>query len=351
MGKPSILVLSVLVLSLPVIATSSETVDVTCPGCSHEFKAEAWMSTNNIGGQDRDFCRHAAGGQVFLMICWTCPGCWFTGYPDAFEGEQDGERKELFTKLRKDNPLKPAAKIDPKPEHCGRIPGWIRYDLLRQVAELDDSAEPLHLATVCLRAAQSQRFRWSSLDEVSGLDGARQRLEKRVKLPAPDGPSDYDRIMRCAYQFENIAADEDAKLPAKDRVRARVLAAVLYKQRGEDRDAMRIVEFFRKDEDLDAGLRTVLKDVEARVAVETRFRALAIPHFEKGLAGLDAESESAACIRYLLGVLERLRGDADKAVAHLEAARGMKGLPEPMKEWVDDEIAKAKGARAGRAAD
>lgn len=350
MGNPARTGLLLALLALPAVATTSEDVDVTCPVCTNAFQAETWNSTNNVGGQDRDFCRHAAGGQVFIMICWTCPRCYFTGAPAAFDAEKNAESKPLFERLRKTKPLKPAVKIDPATKHSGRIPAWVRYDLLRQVAELDDTTKPLALASICLRTAQTQRFEWASLEDADGWDAAFKRLEERIELPSREEASPYDRDVRCAFLFERLAADQDAKLPAEDRVWARVLGAVYYKRRGEDRDALRLVESFRADKGLDAKLRAILDDVEKRIEIESKYRARAIPHFEKGLAGLDADSEDAACIRYLIGVLQRGSGEAKKAVESLKAARAMKGMPEPMKAWVDDEIAKANGAPAGRPA-
>lgn len=71
--------------ALPALATSTEEVTVKCPVCVNAFKAENCRSTNSVGGQDRDFCKHAAGGQVFIICCWTCPRCFYTGFPDSFD--------------------------------------------------------------------------------------------------------------------------------------------------------------------------------------------------------------------------------------------------------------------------
>jgi uncharacterized protein (DUF2225 family) len=71
-------------LGSPLHATKTEEVGVTCPVCGNEFRAERWFSTNNFGGHDRDFLEHAAGGQVFIICCWTCPRCCYTGSPVGF---------------------------------------------------------------------------------------------------------------------------------------------------------------------------------------------------------------------------------------------------------------------------
>ena len=118
------------VLVGPVGATTTEIEDVECPVCANKFRALGWASTNSVGGQDRDFLRHAAGGQVFLITCWTCPKCRYTGYSGDFSGDEMPQA--LIQRLKKDNPLKATEPIDPKLQDSWEIPAWVRFDLLVQ---------------------------------------------------------------------------------------------------------------------------------------------------------------------------------------------------------------------------
>ena len=318
MRAPALLFL--LLLASVAAATTSEDVDVTCPLCGNEFRAEQWHSTNSVGGQDRDFLQHAAGGQVFLMACWTCPRCAYTGFGDDFDAESAPE--ELIARLKKANPLRPAEPIDPATEHCGKIPAWVRYDLWIQMLKLDAETTESQLAFANLRTGQTQRFEWRTLDGIPDFETRSDALYERVKPGLPEG-SWYDRSMACGRAYEKLAADPESKLDASDRLFARVLAALA-------------------GEELDASFQAVVGEIRARVARERVYRERAIPHLEKHVAGAGLAEEEAIALRYLLGVLYRRVGKDEEAVAALEPLLAAEGVPEGFMDWIKDELAKAK---------
>jgi uncharacterized protein (DUF2225 family) len=321
--------------------TTTEEVAVKCPVCDNEFKAEQWNSTNNLGGVDRDFLKHAAGGQVFLIMCWTCPRCCYTGYPDDFDSEE--APKELIAKLKKENPLRPAEPIDPNVVESRKIPSWIRYDLRIQVLKLVPDTTAADLANTCLRTAQTQRFEWDLSEAFDKRYGTLYKKawdalpeEKKVGRTNP-----YNTYMAIARNFEAEAADPKSDLEGAARLDARVSAALVYKERGEDSEAQRVLDSLAATV-LPADLKTVAGEIRVRIERERKYQLLAIPCFEKHLAEGKPEAEEAISIKYLLGVLYRRTGDPKKAIGFLEPLLAEEGLPEGFKEWIRDEIAKAK---------
>ncbi|MFI5403591.1 MAG: DUF2225 domain-containing protein [Planctomycetota bacterium] len=330
--------------ALPVLATSTEEVTVKCPVCDNEFKAERCNSSNNMGGQDRDFCEHAAGGEAWIISCWTCPRCCYTGFPKDFDPEK--APKVMVEGLKKENPLKPAEPIDPKLGYSRKIPPWVRYDLLIQRVKLDAGTTSERFANLCLRTAQTQRFDWDALE--AGDFGDRMNARFKEKLQAmPEETREkyhhdrYDIDMTIARALEAEAADAKAGLDAAGRIDARVGAAVLYKMRGEDADAERVLAALAGVE-LNPELKAVVEDIRVRIERERKYRQLAIPYFEKHIVEGKPDAHQAVSVQYLLGVLYRRTGDPKKAVASLEPLLTKEGIPEDFLTWIKDELAKAK---------
>jgi hypothetical protein len=296
------------------------------------------MSTNTVGGQDRDFLEHAAGGQVFLMSCWTCPKCAYTGYPSAFDPEELDQ--DIVAKLKEKNPLKPARPIDPETKHTGEIPAWVRWDLRTQVFAVDPDATPARRAFAFLRTAQTQRFGWDVLGQVPDGETRADALWNRVKPGLPEGNA-RDRYVAAAAAYEKLAADAASGLAAADRPLARVLAAQLYKMRGEDGDAARVLDGL-KEVKLTPALQAVVKDIRTRIAREKEYLGRAIPHLEAHVKTL--EPAKAVNYHYLLGICLRKVGEKEKALAHLEPLLENEKIDPGFREWIADETAKTKAS-------
>jgi uncharacterized protein (DUF2225 family) len=313
------------VLAAAAFATTWGEVDVDCPVCAKKFKAREWHSTNSIGGVDRDFCKHAAGGNVFLFACWTCPRCKYTGFQSDFQG--DKVPLKLIERLKKENPLKAPVEIDAALKDTEDIPAWVRYDLRYQVLELREGTEPGQLAWVRLRTAHTQRFDWRDTFPKRILQLA-DELHKKHREDLPKNW--YDATLQLARRLEKGEHGRDGRL----------LAAAFFLSRGESPDAARVLRGLRAEKELPEELAKVVRDFEERIARARKYYGLAIPLYLKVIA---AGSENATALRYLVGELYRKVGAKEKAVETLQSLLEDEKFPEDWRDWVEEALTKAKG--------
>src|SRR5262245_4188321 len=183
------------------------------------------MSTNSFGGQDRDFLSHAVGEQVFLFECWTCPRCYYTGFPDDFVKER--VNPELIGLILEQRMLKPAEKIARSLRDSEDIPAWIRYDLLSQVLKLRKDATALDQAWAYMRTAQTQRFNAEAVSrsgkEKSPLDALVEKFHARHRDKDP-----FQQTMMVARDLEGVAADVESEMAPEERPMALLYASRLY---------------------------------------------------------------------------------------------------------------------------
>jgi len=105
-------------------------VKVTCPVDGTKFEATEIAGTNHWGGRDADGCPHAYNTTPLESWVWVCPGCRFAGRKKDFEGPlPDADKKALL------DGLKPLVEIR-KDAKQSQIPGYVKYDLLAQVAQI-----------------------------------------------------------------------------------------------------------------------------------------------------------------------------------------------------------------------
>ncbi len=322
--------LALLFLAAPLAATTEEPVEVACPLCANAFRAMEWGSTNSLGGQDRDFLTHAAGGQVFLNACWTCPACRYTGLSQDFESEQ--APKELLEALRKENSLRPAAPIDPKLKEAWKIPAWVRYDLWIQALRLRSDTPRGLLAFAHLRVAQTQRFDWIATEGVRDFEKRGGALWDAMKERLKEIDDGYEREITFARGLEGIEGAE--------REFALLLAAVIYKTRGEDPDAARLVAVLREHKQLEEGVAAALREIEERIARAREYTLLALPLFLEELGSEAGDREKALWLRYRVGELLRIVGEKEKALAQLEPLLKEEEPPDGFRAWVEEAIAK-----------
>ena len=153
---------SLLLLAFAVIATapllSATTINaikLICPACGKPVIGDVVMSTNNFGGQDRDFLTRAAGQQPVLIFPITCSHCFYSGFrPDFSSKLKLSEKiKDKFVKERRLKPLRPI-----KAGMASRqIIPWVRYDLIAQTYTLLDK-KPLMITDQYLRASWAVRL-------------------------------------------------------------------------------------------------------------------------------------------------------------------------------------------------
>ena len=173
---------------------------------------------------------------------------------------------------------------------------------------------------------------------MTALKKREEALHERVKSNERDG---YERAMNCARALEKLASDADSGLAANDRSLALVLAATYYKSRGEDPDATRVLDGLG-DKKLEDGVSAAVRELRKRIERERTFLRRALPYL-RAEAEQEGVSEAAvANIQYLRGVIHRKLGDNERALKLLEPLQEDKRMGEAMREWVKDEIKKAK---------
>jgi len=258
--------------------------------------------------------------------------------------DADAPTRAVIRTLKKQNPLAAPIAIDRKAQHTGRVPAWVRFDLYLQVLRLRSDRAEVDFYGVCMAAAQTQRFEWTL-----GLSRIEAWLTKRIPLPPAERDANISEYhVRRANLLEVWAADKQTNATAKMRNHANALAAVYYKRHGEDRDALRVVGLLERNDDLGKDLRALLKNLRARIDIEMKYRARALVHLQQMLVKFKPPPAQTAPAHYLVGVLQRQLGKRDEALRALKAARDNDALPENLRAWAADEIAKANGAHAGR---
>ncbi len=294
-------------------ATSGEYVDVTCPVCANTFEAWEWHSTNTFGGVDMDGCRHAAGNQVFLRICWTCPRCLYTGLQSDWK---EGHDADLVARLKAENPLKPLATVDPETARTTRIPAGVRWDLYLQILDLQETDAEEKAYALC-QTAWTHRFGqlWPE-----GLDDALSALGRTYRTALREAkPEAHDAWLEEVETARALRKDaEDSSLPLSvfERQHRLLLAAALFKHRGEDPDAAAILTALRaQGEDLDEDVVAGIEELEGRIAWERGYLSRAVPLLREAAASESVEDDVRPWMLLRLAELQRKVGVPEEALA------------------------------------
>ena len=332
-----------LLLSVPASATSGEWLPVTCPVCANTFEGWECHSTNSFGGSDRDFCGQAAGDQVFLLTCWTCPKCAYTGMQPDFDPEEMSEA--LVKKLKARNPLVPAVSLDAKAKRTDEIPAWVRWDLRAQVLAVSEEADDEDRAWASLRTAHTQRF---GIERPKALDARIKGLWKTCvdRAPKESREGAYQETVGVAHALEFDALDPKLPLtPSERRVRL-LYAAECFLRRGESPDAARVLaDLRRKEPKLPEVALTMAAHLEERIARERTYCLRALPLFEELTKDEERDETEQLSLRYLVGELYRKCGQHKTALAWLEPLLEKKG-PAGLLTWVKEAVEKTKKAAA-----
>jgi len=349
-------------------AARPELFPIKCPVCSHSFVGRQVVLFPDANlGRDRDFLTHAIGPEPFLLACWTCPKCLYTGFPGDFADDDElsppaignkpqepppptQQTSRSIARLQERDSLVPRGWVDPTAVFADRAPALVRYDLLIQVLRLDPATPPGRIAYAYLCAAQTQRFDWR-LPFLADRHRCASLLDRVKSLPETLG---YERDIATARGLAALATDAGSGLDANNRAFALAKAAQLYKMRGEDPDAVRLVALARQVRSLEHGLEDALRDIEVRVAREKEYSLGAVPYLERMLAkgrGVDdvrciprsrSDAEAKAFCAYLIGVIQRKAGERQRALERLEPLLCTRNLPVGLDAWIEDEIRKAK---------
>jgi uncharacterized protein (DUF2225 family) len=79
-------------------ATTIKGRGLSCPVCTAKVDAMVIVSTNNFGGEDRDFLIYPVGFNPIFIEPITCIRCLFSGYTDDF-GEKNSIPEPVKEKI------------------------------------------------------------------------------------------------------------------------------------------------------------------------------------------------------------------------------------------------------------
>ncbi|HLY08129.1 MAG TPA: DUF2225 domain-containing protein [Planctomycetota bacterium] len=300
-------VLAWLLAALLAASDVQKQVKVTCPVDGTKFEATEIAGTNHWGGRDADGCAHAFNTTPMESWVWVCPTCKFTGRKKDFEGTiPDVEKKALLDGLR------PLVEI-PKDAKQTQIPGYVKYDLLAQVAQIR-KAPVEELGRAWLSASWSCRQQGAvylaDFDEWESLRDRYALNQKPIAFGLTKNRTDFE--LEAVRKLEK---DLDAKLYEKgpNRILARYLAEYLWRKHGENAAAERWLAELEKLK----GENSVVDDAVAKsktlLVPERDFQKKALEAYRAAYEGSSLDKKVAPEVAYLLGEISRRLGDRKAA--------------------------------------
>ena len=180
--------------------TTLNLIELTCPGCTSEFRSQTVVATNGFGGKRTDFHERAAGMQPLPYFVHLCTHCGYAGVERDFaEAVEPTEslRTHVWSHLA--------------PSLTRELPsGSLKYEHAASVAEWQAS-DPRYLADLYLRAA------WCAVDE---LDTEAERFYRR----------------KAAWRFAEALEAYDG-VPAEERAVLTYLIGELWRRIGDNAQA------------------------------------------------------------------------------------------------------------------
>ena len=320
--------------AIPAGATTQETRTFVCPVCDDAFDAPVIRSTNNFGGQDRDFLTRARGAQPVLIAPITCPTCAYSGYEDDFRGDVriPAEVKE---RIRQGEALTPRMLIATEEERTF-IPAWARYDLVAQTYALRGK-DYKTLAEQFLSASWAVRL---ADDTLPALDApTREALTEWVKAYWNDAAPLYETN---ASQLEVVVGRAFARkaetAQGRERLMAALAAVTVLRPHGENTEVLRVLRMLRgvMQPEAYAALNLAVSDSVAR---ERAFQARAAALFENAV-GTVANKQEKAVATYLCGELHRRLEHWDEARKFLDKCLRLKDCPAWLAEYARQQKAR-----------
>lgn len=278
------------------LADERKNVEVTCPADGHKFTAIEVVSTNDWGGVDRDFCRHAYKTRPMELYVWVCPKCFFAGRKRDFEG------------TAKKVELKPAVRIVPGMKQDA-IPGWAKYDLMAQTRTAL-GAPPQETGKAWLSAAWCWREEGSIfLEDFDEWE----RLWTSYNLQKP--PLELGRKNRTDFEFEIVRRIEKDIAAGRHKglnlLLAQYLCAYLWRRHGENIDALRWLDEAARMKGENSIVDDAVERTRRSIEEERRYQKLALAQLEAA-TGLDRKSQGE--IHYVVAETHRRLGDKAKAL-------------------------------------
>lgn len=346
-----LLPLLIFLLTTAGLATTLTSEQRFCPVCGEPIAVQQPMSTNDMGGQDRDLLRRAHGAQVFMEVVATCGQCGFSGWPADFDETKRRKRKnkdasvddslaltgEQRRAIEGGALLRPAALSDvPYRAEApyGDLPSWARLDMLAQTVALR-GGDAERVADIYLQASWAVRMGYHPVH----LRGAEPSEAQREWL--------FGRLAEFTQQAGELDMVNPADVevwvgvrlltgaehaPGELRCLSGAYGASLMRSHGEH-DALfasltTLEDCFPATE-WSGKVQAIRESVELERAYQRVARDGFVTALDQGLL----EGEKAAITTYLVGELERRMGDHLAARAHFDAALALPA-PEGLELWV-----------------
>ena len=282
-----------------------KTVKVVCPLDGHSFTAIQIVRTNDWGGVDLDFCRHAYKTRPMNFYVWVCPNCTFTGKKKDFDTPlSDQTKKALLGKLISQK------KISKKMKQTD-IPAHVKYDLLAQVKTLTNGS-PLDIGRAYLGAAWTFREEgaiylhnfdeWERVWKMYHLDRLPLELGKKNR-------TDYD--LDVARKLETRL--EKTKYKPLDRMLREYLVAYLYRKHGELLPTEKWITKLHESKGENSVLDNAVSIMERSIQQEREFLKKSASFLEKVHEGKEISNQTRGDVAYVEGEIHRRLGSFQKA--------------------------------------
>jgi hypothetical protein len=334
-----------------------------CPVCGERVTALIPMSTNNFGGQDRDWLQRARGTQVISVVVTTCGRCGFTGYPDEFvAGESvDGaggaeaavddrgdlsrrERRrarkrakaeqvaqvgaglpaDLVRAIRDEGALELPEGIDEQAGYDG-LPAWAKYDLMGQVAALRNAGD-VERGDAALWASWTVRL-GSHLDPLPSDDpDAEAWTSERRRALWEEGEAlgQVNEPDVGTWVGARLLADLD-QAPAASRCHTAHEGIAWLRRYGEHEAVLQALPLLEPCWSAEAWPDRERK-IRASVALERRYQQRALDHYRVALDAGTVSDDELMWTVYTVGELARRLGDGARAVEAFERALAMEAM-------------------------
>jgi uncharacterized protein (DUF2225 family) len=293
--------------ALALLSDVQKQVKVTCPVDGTKFEAHEITATNQWGGRDADGCAHAFNTTPLESYVWVCPICKFAGRKKDFDAPiPDAEKKALLEGLR------PMAEIK-KDAKQTQIPGYVKYDLLAQVAQIR-KAPPEDVGRAWIHAAWSCRQQGSAyLADFEEWEALRDRYnlnQKPMTFGLTKNRTDFE--LEVARKLEKeLEAKQYEKGP--NRILARYLAAYLYRKHGENVQGERWLDELGKMKGENSVVDDAAAKLRASLPLEREFQKKAMETYRAAYEAGGLDKKIAPEVAYLLGELSRRLGDPKAA--------------------------------------
>ena len=320
----------------PAWATTARPLKLTCPVCGAATTGTSIMSTNNFGGIDHDFCRHAVGSQPLLMVATTCPKCHYSAYADDFEKKVAPDVikavKGGALVVPSYAPVKTTAVDEGMESPPNSLPAWVRHDLVLQVLRLQkapafDQAWQMLVTSWAVRL--EARIDMGAETESEKIFDA---LVKRSGVKGDDRSGDSVKLGRwLVSNLPKLSADE-ARVAAPAGIR-------LLRERGENGMLLSGLEALKLGFPAERWP-AIEKALRESAALEQKYQRMAVEAFTKYLPTPECtKEEDRFHVTYLVGELHRRLGEGTKALEFYQKAETFPKGSKELKEWITEQKA------------